>query len=929
MLPEYPVGSLPFGGSYEACNDPAYGTVLLPNCLISNNGGVQRVGIYSPTYWKLYSDSDSMSAYGYIKQNDFITAIGSNKNRSISGEKDFITIKSYGGLGDTIDFSDPITLGSKSAANNILAGSIYHASTAFGGGVGPAYQRTTGQNATSDMITTTMRGSGVPTSNASYIGQLYTDTSVTPRNVYVSVTVNQGENDWKLITTLPTITEISGSLQSQVSSITADGSLIYTYSTSGSDLRTLKDRFSDTINVKDFGAKGDGVTDDTASIQAAIDYAFTLGGDVGYSGFWIRGSKVFIPKGEYKISSTLVVKKGVCVQGDGRSSTRIFPDAVFSGTAIINLGDTTVLGNPQFGTRICGLNISCKNIVEKGVYSINVQEGGGVFDCLITQFTSIGIHWEWYNASTYPSLADIDRCEIWAGTGATECILFNASYNCRIQNTTTLADGAVSSTFHGIRGVNCNLKAFCIHYEGADSGIFFDDSSYGEAQNIEGGNSTTRPSGLGSAAVRIGSTTGAVMVTNAHNYDSIAGNVGETLRDDQNNRLIDGPVTYYSKGRYSLPGESGATFAGALDIVGPEQVDLLKINNKGFLQYINGLSGCLTHTRQARLTNSDGTDIWSYGMYSPASGDDDSSLVYSAYNGTWSDVLSLTQGAPSATIASNKVAIGGGYVRIGSAMTLGTDTFGMGYDTSYVNFQSYGNRTLRFNSLGNQIMIVGTDAADPSSGQTTIGGGDIKTYRDIYAGGVKVAIQTPSSAGIVVRGAASQETNLQEWRDSSNNLMTSVDQEGKLRILSTSVQAYFRGSNQGNIEISRNGYNGYQVYSGEHGHLGFWDLNSSSETLRLDGQKTIVKGNGMTVSTTASIASAISNELKISGQGINLGSSPDISSVNVTDGGVVYNSRGVLRWRNATSDVAISSTISTEAPPTSAGSNGDIWFMVS
>jgi len=104
MLPEYPVGSLPFGGSYEACNDPAYGTVLLPNCLISNNGGVQRVGIYSPTYWKLYSDSDSMSAYGYIKQNDFITAIGSNKNRSISGEKDFITIKSYGGLGDTYRF---------------------------------------------------------------------------------------------------------------------------------------------------------------------------------------------------------------------------------------------------------------------------------------------------------------------------------------------------------------------------------------------------------------------------------------------------------------------------------------------------------------------------------------------------------------------------------------------------------------------------------------------------------------------------------------------------------------------------------------------------------------------------------------------------------------------------------------------------------
>lgn len=51
-----------------------------------------------------------------------------------------------------------------------------------------------------------------------------------------------------------------------------------------------------TLNVKDYNAKGDGVNDDTAEIQAAIDY-LTLNG----------GGTLFIPKGYYKISATLNV----------------------------------------------------------------------------------------------------------------------------------------------------------------------------------------------------------------------------------------------------------------------------------------------------------------------------------------------------------------------------------------------------------------------------------------------------------------------------------------------------------------------------------------------------------------------------------------------------------------------------------------------
>ena len=48
------------------------------------------------------------------------------------------------------------------------------------------------------------------------------------------------------------------------------------------------------FNVKDFGARGDGITDDTAAIQAAIDAS-------------LPGGKVYFPAGVYRMSAPLRV----------------------------------------------------------------------------------------------------------------------------------------------------------------------------------------------------------------------------------------------------------------------------------------------------------------------------------------------------------------------------------------------------------------------------------------------------------------------------------------------------------------------------------------------------------------------------------------------------------------------------------------------
>lgn len=63
------------------------------------------------------------------------------------------------------------------------------------------------------------------------------------------------------------------------------------------------------FNVRSYGAKGDGVTDDTAAVQSALTAAATAG-----------GGTVYVPAGTYQVGG-LVMRNSITLRGDGWGST--------------------------------------------------------------------------------------------------------------------------------------------------------------------------------------------------------------------------------------------------------------------------------------------------------------------------------------------------------------------------------------------------------------------------------------------------------------------------------------------------------------------------------------------------------------------------------------------------------------------------------
>lgn len=123
----------------------------------------------------------------------------------------------------------------------------------------------------------------------------------------------------------------------------------------GATARTVNAKLQEVVSVKDFGAVGDGVADDTTALQAALNSVATT------------GKMLFFPVGDYKITDTLTSNAALKMEGESRFSAS-------SGARIIatdKTKDLLIFGGASIYLR----RITFVGAYFSGVYADGAQNG--------------------------------------------------------------------------------------------------------------------------------------------------------------------------------------------------------------------------------------------------------------------------------------------------------------------------------------------------------------------------------------------------------------------------------------------------------------------------------------------------------------------------------------------------------------------------
>lgn len=116
--------------------------------------------------------------------------------------------------------------------------------------------------------------------------------------------------------------------------------------------RSLQEKLDDFVNVRDFGAKGDGQTDDTLAIRRALNNTYSYSSTI--SGVTTRRT-VYFPAGKYVVNDSIAVPPFIKIIGDGKNSTLFFANGTaFGGSLdyVFTLADNNGNTGSNFGSAV-------------------------------------------------------------------------------------------------------------------------------------------------------------------------------------------------------------------------------------------------------------------------------------------------------------------------------------------------------------------------------------------------------------------------------------------------------------------------------------------------------------------------------------------------------------------------------------------------
>lgn len=310
-----------------------------------------------------------------------------------------------------------------------------------------------------------------------------TTTSITLANQYLSknnVEVFfdasfQGPDQFTLVgNTLAFISPIPVGVQSvyvrggatRLTGAPSDGTVTDAKVASGSK---LYNRINDLIDVRDYGAIGNGIADDTAAIQAAVNAVMALP----------AGGRLYAPAGTYMINFAISIPKNTSKTlrffGDGsatvfKAGTSLVAGAIFN----VGAGSSPAAGmdivissmniQPCVGTNHTGfVCLNMNGIIFEDIHFGALQSGVTLNACYATRF--IGCQWvltSLYAVYSFTSAHNIifDRCSAFA-VGANVLRLDGATNNIVFQNCDFESCANVYSVAGGsssIRVIGCYIE---------------------------------------------------------------------------------------------------------------------------------------------------------------------------------------------------------------------------------------------------------------------------------------------------------------------------------------------------------------------------------------------------------------------------------------------------------------------------------------